>query len=47
VCEALTNAAKHAHASAAQVDVAADDTHVRLSVSDDGWAAPIRPAGRG
>jgi signal transduction histidine kinase len=47
VCEALTNAAKHAHASAAQIEVTADETHVRLSVRDDGvgGADPDRGSG--
>ncbi|MGZ4583635.1 MAG: ATP-binding protein [Mycobacterium sp.] len=36
VAEALTNAAKHAHASTVIVDVEADDQRVRLAVSDDG-----------
>ena len=36
VAEALTNAAKHAHASVVTVTVDADDHGVRLSVTDDG-----------
>ena len=36
VSEALTNAAKHARASIAHVDVAAQDGVLRLSISDDG-----------
>jgi signal transduction histidine kinase len=36
VAEALTNAAKHAHASLVTVTVEADDVHVRLSVADNG-----------
>ena len=36
VSEALTNLAKHAHASGAQVDVTMEDKAVRLSVRDDG-----------
>lgn len=36
VAEALTNAAKHARASQVTVAVAADDKHLRLSVTDDG-----------
>ena len=34
--EALTNAAKHAHASTVTLSVAADGCGVRLSVQDDG-----------
>lgn len=47
VSEALANAAKHAHASAAQVELTAEDTHVRLSVWDDGvgGADPARGSG--
>ncbi len=36
VSEALTNAAKHAHASAAEVEVAAGDGVLQVSVRDDG-----------
>jgi signal transduction histidine kinase len=36
VAEALTNAAKHAHASRVSVSVDANDTGVRLSVADNG-----------
>jgi signal transduction histidine kinase len=36
VAEALTNVAKHAHASNVPVDVQAIDGGVRVSVSDDG-----------
>jgi signal transduction histidine kinase len=36
VSEALTNVAKHARASAVQVEVDADDAMVRLTVRDDG-----------
>jgi signal transduction histidine kinase len=36
VSEALTNAAKHAHASVAEVEVAAGDGLMRVSVRDDG-----------
>jgi signal transduction histidine kinase len=36
VSEALTNTAKHAHASAAEVDVAADQGMLRVRVRDDG-----------
>jgi signal transduction histidine kinase len=47
VCEALTNAAKHAHASAAKVELTADDTHVRLSVWDDGVGGADTARGSG
>jgi signal transduction histidine kinase len=45
--EALTNAAKHAHASVVQLDFAADDATVRLSIRDDGvgGADPTRGSG--
>jgi signal transduction histidine kinase len=47
VSEALTNAAKHASASAIRVDVEAADGMIRLSVSDDGvgGADPARGSG--
>jgi GAF domain-containing protein len=36
ISEALTNTAKHAHASAAQVEVAARDADLRICIRDDG-----------
>ena len=47
VAEMLTNAAKHAHASTVQVNVAAVDGVLRLSVRDDGvgGADPARGSG--
>jgi signal transduction histidine kinase len=47
VSEALTNAAKHAHASVAHVDLEAEDAIVHLSVRDDGvgGAAPGQGSG--
>jgi signal transduction histidine kinase len=45
VSEALTNAAKHSHASVVQVEVATTDTELRLSVTDDGVGGA--DAGRG
>jgi signal transduction histidine kinase/uncharacterized protein YoaH (UPF0181 family) len=47
VSEALTNAAKHAHASVIHVDVRAGDHHLHLSVRDDGvgGADPARGSG--
>jgi signal transduction histidine kinase len=36
VCEALANTARHAHASAAQVEVAAGEGELRVCVRDDG-----------
>ena len=36
VAEALTNAAKHAQASAVDVSVVAEDASVHLSIRDDG-----------
>jgi signal transduction histidine kinase/CHASE3 domain sensor protein len=47
VAEALTNAAKHANASAVEVDVDRDDGLVRLVIRDDGvgGADPVRGSG--
>jgi signal transduction histidine kinase len=47
VSEALTNAAKHAHATVIHVDLTADDAVVRLLVRDDGvgGASPDRGSG--
>ena len=47
VSEMLTNAAKHAHASSVQVDVAGADGVLRVSVRDDGvgGADPARGSG--
>ena len=47
VSEALTNAAKHAHASYVQVTIDTADGDVRLSISDDGvgGADPTRGSG--
>jgi signal transduction histidine kinase len=47
VSEALTNAAKHAHASAVHVDVDASDSVVELVIRDDGvgGADPRRGSG--
>jgi signal transduction histidine kinase len=47
VSEALANAAKHARASAVQVQLGADDAMVRLAVRDDGigGADPARGSG--
>ncbi|MFF5210169.1 sensor histidine kinase [Streptosporangium sp. NPDC000396] len=43
--ESVTNARRHArHATRIEVHVAADDTSVRLRVSDDGDSSLIRPA---
>ncbi|MET8339368.1 sensor histidine kinase [Streptosporangium canum] len=43
--ESVTNAQRHArHATRIEVRVTADDTSVRLRVSDDGDSGPIRPA---
>ncbi len=44
--ESVTNARRHArHATRIEVRVAADDTSVRLRVSDDGDTGTLRPAG--
>jgi len=47
VSEALANAAKHARASVAHIDIQADDGMLHLSVRDDGvgGAAPGRGSG--
>jgi signal transduction histidine kinase len=46
VAEALTNAAKHAHATVARVGVRVADGRLRLSVGDDGVGAdPARGSG--
>jgi signal transduction histidine kinase len=47
VAEALTNAAKHARAAVARVDVRAADGRLRLSFGDDGvgGAEPARGSG--
>jgi signal transduction histidine kinase len=47
VAEALTNAAKHAHAAVVQIDVRAQAGRLRLSVGDDGvgGADPARGSG--
>jgi signal transduction histidine kinase len=47
VSEALTNAAKHAHASLVSVGLAGDDATVRLAIRDDGvgGADPARGSG--
>jgi signal transduction histidine kinase len=47
VSEALTNAAKHAHATVVFVDVDADEARVHLSIRDDGrgGAAPDEGSG--
>ncbi|WP_159944469.1 MULTISPECIES: sensor histidine kinase [unclassified Nocardiopsis] len=43
--ESVTNARRHArHATRVRVRVVADDTSVRLRVSDDGDLSPLRPA---
>jgi signal transduction histidine kinase len=47
ISEALTNAAKHSHASSVQVTVESIDGAVRLSIDDDGigGADPVRGSG--
>ena len=41
VCEALTNAAKHAQASKVTVQISCRDRRVLVEVADDGRGAPI------
>jgi signal transduction histidine kinase len=45
--EALTNAARHAHASAVQIDLAAPGTVVRLAIRDDGIGGADAALGSG
>jgi signal transduction histidine kinase len=45
VAEALTNAAKHSHASEISIRATAEDDELRLSISDDGIGGAV--AGRG
>jgi PAS domain S-box-containing protein len=40
--EGLVNAARHSHATAVEVDLKAEDHHVRLTVSDNGRGFPFR-----
>jgi signal transduction histidine kinase len=47
VSEALTNAAKHASASALRVDAGADEGDLRLSITDDGVGGADPAAGSG
>jgi signal transduction histidine kinase len=47
VSEALTNTAKHAHASAAEVEVAADQDMLRVCVRDDGRGGADSSRGSG
>jgi signal transduction histidine kinase len=47
VSEALTNAAKHAHASLVNVDLRVEDGMVRLSIEDDGIGGADPRAGSG
>src|SRR5262249_16983926 len=42
ILEGLINAARHAHASVAEVDLKADDHNVRIAVSDNGCGFPFR-----
>ena len=44
--EALTNVAKHANAGAVLVKAFASDTHVSISVIDDGIGIPVQPSRR-
>jgi signal transduction histidine kinase len=47
VSEALTNVAKHAHASVVQVGVETHDAHLRLSIRDDGIGGADAAKGSG
>ena len=44
--EALTNAAKHAHASLVSVGLAGDDATVRIAIRDDGVGGADPAGGR-
>ena len=44
VREALTNTAKHAHATRASVELARSNGHLRVSISDDGCGVGSIPA---
>lgn len=45
--EALSNVARHAHATRVDVSVVADDEHVTVEVTDDGTGIPPDPVGGG
>jgi signal transduction histidine kinase len=47
VSEAITNAAKHAHAAVVDVRVDASDGSIRISVRDDGAGGPDPDRGSG
>jgi signal transduction histidine kinase len=47
VAEALTNAAKHAHASHVNISYVADDNELRLTINDDGIGGAVAGAGSG
>ena len=47
VAEALTNAAKHSHATEVTVTVCDDDTTLHLSVSDNGIGGAVAGKGSG
>jgi signal transduction histidine kinase len=47
VSEALTNVAKHARASAVEIQIRTEDATVRLSISDDGVGGADLRAGSG
>jgi signal transduction histidine kinase len=47
VSEALTNAAKHAHAESVRVEIEADATTVRISIRDDGIGGADATRGSG
>jgi signal transduction histidine kinase len=47
VAEALTNAAKHSHASSISIRATAEDDELRLSISDDGIGGAVAGSGSG
>jgi signal transduction histidine kinase len=47
VCEGLTNAGRHANASVVHVDLAVEDSSIRLSIRDDGTGGADLRRGKG
>ena len=47
VKECFNNIVRHAHATEVRVELACDDSHLRLSIADDGQGLPTHAAGEG